>query len=656
MKPKRPKIRVRDTIFNIFKNKKIQLLSLFLLAFLLRLVYLNQIRATPFFDSPVIDAKMYDDHAMEIVRGDWLGTKVFYHAPLYAYLLAFIYTIFGHNYYAVRIVQFFIGSLSCLLIYFIAKKIFNHKIGILASLIALTYGIFIFFEGELLRPFLIVFLSLLSILMLLWTVEKPNYKKWFVVGLILGFSAITRENILLFIPFVLFWIGIVFKGKKTRKQMLLYGMTFCLGIIIVIIPVTLRNYYVGKDLVLISSQGGLNFYIGNNPEANKTITLQPGAEWDELASLPARKGGLGKPSEQSNWFFSQAFRFIKREPLKWTGIMLKKFVFFLNAFEVTPNHDINFFKTHSPLLRMLLGKFWKIIYPFGIVCPLAFVGIVLCFKQWKKVLLLYLFIFTYMSSVILFHVRARYRVPVIPFLIIFGAYAIYWCFEIIKTKKYKFLIRPLLLFFVSFIVVNFNFYNIKKTSHLPIHFSLGTAYSFKGQYEKAVDEFKKAIEINPNYVNAYNNLGMAYEEMGLFDKAIVEYKKAIQLKPNYKRAHGNLGSVYGKKRLFDRAIAECKEAIEIDPAYADAHNNLGIAYINKGWVDQAMTEFKKAIELEPNHMNAHYNLGLVYLVKKMYREAVNEFKKAIRIDPTDIDARRRYEFAVQFLVSHGKRK
>src|SRR3989304_165291 len=93
-------------------------LIIFLIALLLRIVYTFQLKSgSPLYDFPVVDALMYDSWGWKIAQGDWLGERIFYDPPLYAYFLGVIYKIFGHNYLAPRIIQAFIGSLSCVLIY-----------------------------------------------------------------------------------------------------------------------------------------------------------------------------------------------------------------------------------------------------------------------------------------------------------------------------------------------------------------------------------------------------------------------------------------------------------------------------------------------------------------------------------------------------------
>ena len=96
-----------------------------------------------------MDAEYHDQWAMRIAEGEWMGKEVFFRAPLYPYFLGAIYTALGHDYYLARLIQLILGSISCVLVYLVGREIFNWRVGLVASLIASFYGVFIYFDGEL---------------------------------------------------------------------------------------------------------------------------------------------------------------------------------------------------------------------------------------------------------------------------------------------------------------------------------------------------------------------------------------------------------------------------------------------------------------------------------------------------------------------------
>ena len=130
---------------------------------------------------------------------------------------------------------------------------------------------------------------------------------------------------------------------------------------------------------------------------------------------------------------------------------------------------------------------------------------------------------------------------------------------------------------------------------------------------------------------AHYNLGNAYSRKGEPDKAISEYKRALILRPNYAEAINNLGSAYATKGRFDEATVEFERALSTNPHYAKAHNNLGSAYIIGGRLDEAISEYKKALAIEPDNAKAHHNLALAYYSKENYRLAIIHFDKAVEL-------------------------
>ncbi|MDR1006833.1 MAG: tetratricopeptide repeat protein [Bacteroidales bacterium] len=103
------------------------------------------------------------------------------------------------------------------------------------------------------------------------------------------------------------------------------------------------------------------------------------------------------------------------------------------------------------------------------------------------------------------------------------------------------------------------------------------AFDTKG-YDIAIECFKKAIELEPDYAYAYNGMGNAYSDWnGNYKNAIECYKKAIELNPDYADAYYNMGNAYGAwNGQYEKAIECYEKAIELDPDYAEAYNNMKI--------------------------------------------------------------------------------
>ncbi|MBN2351715.1 MAG: tetratricopeptide repeat protein [Spirochaetales bacterium] len=163
--------------------------------------------------------------------------------------------------------------------------------------------------------------------------------------------------------------------------------------------------------------------------------------------------------------------------------------------------------------------------------------------------------------------------------------------------------------------------------------NMGTVYSAKGDLEQAVKEYDKAVQLDPRYAEAYNNRGKAYADMRDYKQAMKDFNKTIELNPNYAEAYKNRGNAYSD--LGDRAMADkdYAKAIEVDPEFADAYINRGNLFSVKGDIDNAIANYRKAVELNPNYAEAYNNLGLAYQAKGALDSSLKDFDKAIEIKP-----------------------
>ena len=174
----------------------------------------------------------------------------------------------------------------------------------------------------------------------------------------------------------------------------------------------------------------------------------------------------------------------------------------------------------------------------------------------------------------------------------------------------------------------------KKKSKTAISYFKGVACQLKRRWDEAIDEYNKAIEINPEYACAYNARGHAYYIKGQYDKAISDFTKAIKLNPRNAEAYNDRGITYDEgKSEYDKAISDFTKAIELNPKDAKAYNNRGNAYVKKGQFDKAISDYTKAIEINPRNATAYYyNRGSVYDEEDQYDKAISDYTKAIELN------------------------
>ncbi len=171
-----------------------------------------------------------------------------------------------------------------------------------------------------------------------------------------------------------------------------------------------------------------------------------------------------------------------------------------------------------------------------------------------------------------------------------------------------------------------------------IYANLGLAVLAKGQAEKAVEYYKKAVRINPNNAEAYYNLGNAYLSQGRLAMAAGEYSKAIRAKPNYAKAYGNLAVALAQMGWLDKAIENFRRVAELEPNSPDAYFNLAGALADKGLLGEAIDNLRKTIELAPMDSAARNDLAKLLLRKGQTEQAAAEYEQVLKIDPNNKDA------------------
>jgi Tfp pilus assembly protein PilF/4-amino-4-deoxy-L-arabinose transferase-like glycosyltransferase len=613
-------------------------LAIFVFAFAVRFIYLNQIKELPFFDTLTMDAQYHDQWAQSILEGEDFTGGVFFRAPLYPYFLAMTYRIFGHNYFTPRLIQFLIGSLSCVLIFFLGRKLFNRKTGMIAGFLACLYGVFIYFEGVLLIPVLLVFLDLLLILSLLWAAKKPSYGRWALSGGLLGLSAVARPNILLVGVGLLLWIILHFRGKdKGRAKSFAYAGCFVLGAILIISPVTLRNYIKGNDLVLIASQGGMNFYIGNNPQSDGVSAILPGARttwrgsFEDARNIAEKETNRSlKPSEVSRFWYIKGFKFLVKEPINFFKLMAKKFLLFWNGNEFSNNRDFYFFARSAPVLKPLIWRF-VVYFPFGILAPLALLGVILAHKDEKDVLILEIFLVIYMISVILFFVTARYRVPVLPVLILFSAYTLDRMVKMMKKRSISQWGKYIFIFLLICIPVNLRIPGYASDNPGQAHYSMGVLYSKQGDKIKAKEEFHQALQYNPALTEALVNLGSIYGDEGKHQLALDYYQKALEFGGDSAFVLYNIAIEYHNHGLWDSAQANYELSLSIRDDNPRVHFLLGEVYLQKEMIEDAISAFENVIRYDPGYVMAYHRLGMIYHQLGKREKAIYNLERFIQL-------------------------
>ena len=168
--------------------------------------------------------------------------------------------------------------------------------------------------------------------------------------------------------------------------------------------------------------------------------------------------------------------------------------------------------------------------------------------------------------------------------------------------------------------------------------NLGFYLSGQGRVVEAMDDYRMALKINPNYEDARNNLGYALAGQKKYAEAIAQYEAALRVKPNHVEVHNNLGNALAETGKTEDAIEHYRIALAQKSDHADAHNNLGIALAMQGKFDDAISQFRDAIRYKPNYASAHSNLGNALAIQHKMEEAIKEYQESLRLNPEDPQA------------------
>lgn len=563
------------------------LLGLILSALTIRLAYLLEIRENPFFTHPRLDALFHDKWAESIAAGDVIGDEVFFRAPVYPYFLGGLYAIFGHNFVVPRIAQHLIGVLSLVVLFLLARRLCGTATAVLASTLASLYAVLIYFEGELLFESLLVFSCLVWLLLVERSREHPTLTNWLSVGVVYGVVCCIRPPFLAIAP--LLFAGLVWQQLQsgaTRAAAKTFAL-LTLGCILPILPITIRNYAVGHDLVLIASQGGVNFYIGNNPDADGHSSMMPGRRglsWENRDATFMVEKAIGHPptaSEESWFWYKKGLAFVVEEPVKYLGLLLKKTYLFWNWYEIPNNQSFYSFEQYSRLLQLLPVGFWC-------VGPLGLLGIAIALRR-KHMLFHVAFLALYSAVIILFFVCDRFRLPVAPLLCMFAGYALVSLYDQVRSKNWGWLARTAFLALGATLLVNSSVYTINRDSRARDFLSLGIVQMNKRNYNAAIILFAQAAEhdVIPR-PNLCLNWGVAEWGRGNMQKAILKFHQELFVYPDSHGALSNLSYIYLEMGRIDSAILYGRKAIEAKPYLPKPYSALAQAYQKRNQLDSAV--------------------------------------------------------------------
>ncbi len=532
-----------------------------------------------------IDSRYHYNWAVFISQGDLLANSPYFRAPLYPLWLGAVFKFSGGSLLFARVAQLIGGCLTLLLIFKIGLKLTNYKAATVAALLYLLYPISTFFEAELLLDWLFVLLALASFYFIFY--GKSNLHKLLIGGLLFGLAAITRPTILILIIPVLIYFLQGFRDIKLRKKTVTNCAKFALVVVLTIAPVTAINFLGSGQLIPVSYQGGINFYIGNNSSSDgMTAALPPfGKDWtiEEADWLQYQQTGKRlKYSEQSSFWMSKTIGEIVDQPGQFLSLLAKKSYYLISGNEISNNRPLQEAVFGNHILRLLPVR-------FSLLLSLAIIPFFISRELRRKLYPILFAVLIYGITLTLFFISSRFRLPLIPFLAIAGGVGLVELFKIFKEKRFP---RRLFVIFGSavalFLVSNMNLFGANLHNQNQSLFLRGNQAIRSGDYENAAQIFEELRRLEPGYKNAALNAGIAYLKMGRVDDAINRFHAELAQHPSSADALGNIGSLFYIKHINDSALSYYVSALRSQPYHL--MSALGLLSLPPGTVCDQHTE------------------------------------------------------------------
>lgn len=639
------------------------------------LIFLSQ--NDPAFYFPQVDSLWHHLWALDILKNNFWGTEVFFRGPLYPYFLALLYAISGASIFFAKVIQAVGGAVTCVLIFHLGKSVFSVTTARIAAVIAVFYGPLIYYESELLLEWLAILLAVAMLLILVRSGGAVSRRAALIAGIFAGLSAITRPNILVVFPLIALWLVLANRSTTATRHRIINAIAFTLGVVICVLPVTIRNDVVADDLVLISSQGGVNFHLANNPEADGLTMIMPeinldlSVPWSQFVDTTTAyaESSLGrslKASEVSGFWSDRAWNFIKQNPGSFLALTGKRLIYLFSGFENPDQSDLYRFGDNSPILAATV--FNKVVkFPFGLVAPLALIGLVLAWKERQRVSLLYLFLLGYIPTIILFLVTARHRLAVVVILLLFAGYAVERAWHVWRDRKTKELIGLVLSFIALAILLNHNWFDLGYDNPAQFHYQRGLVLEKQGDINAAIAEYREATK-HQQLPEALNNLGYALSKTGDYSGAYQTLHQAIRSRPNFTDAITNLGLLFLNRNELDSAEYYFGLALRTDsnlpqvylnlgelrqrqgnsaeaesfwragllasPRFVPLYNALANLCLKQGRTSEARTLLEQGLAVDDNYAVGHVNLANILFNDRDFVGARIHYHRAIAINPT----------------------
>jgi Tetratricopeptide repeat len=580
---------------------------IFLGAFVLRLLTLVRLTHSSLLLPTRGDMHFYNDWAKEILHGQFTQRLAFYGLPGYAYLLAFLYKLFGENPFVPGLLQAGIDAGVAILIYQICLQIFvsAKSTSLAAHLNPRLIGLFAAIGWASFVPaqaYSVVLMPTTWFVFVFWFVvwrivrssTAPGRLECFLLALLIGITATGIATILAIVPLICAALFLErqswgWRSLVTRVGLLLAGLALGTS------PCWIHNYLIAKDPVFLSAHSGINVWIGNNPEATGYPRFPPGLRTGQAAMLQdsitqaeAAAGRSLKHADVSAYWSDKAKTYIAGNLGDWLTLLGRKLRNFWSAFQYDDLSIITSLREQGVILPGL---------SFGIVAALAIPGIFLgCWLAPRSRWVLAAVLFSMLALLAVF-ITERYRLVAVPGLLIFTALGLSILWEAFAARDLKNTVIYLALLVASTIFV---------------------AWPQSDPSLWALDAYNSGWQALES-----NNLQFAEKKLAVAYAYVPENSETLFAVGNLRFAQNDPAAA----RSFYRAV------LNLDPQHKGAFNNLGVIALDAKEYSEAEKWFRRAEDVDPRNAKTHFLLAKTLLAKNDRGGARAEIDTAIALKP-----------------------
>jgi len=554
----------------------------------LRLAHWWAVRQAPFVGQLAGDAAEYDRWARTIAAGEWLGHEPFFQAPLYPYLLALLYRVAGPRLDVVYLFQIGLALVGLMLIVRTADRLLGPPHGLVAGLIGALYLPAVFHEVQIAKegPALVLVAWLLDRLTAAWVpgtrveatggasaANEPLSRRgaWLSAGVALGLLGLLRENALLMVVFLL---PLTLAPSGAWRANGRRAAWFLVGLVLPLLPVAARNAAVGGGFLPTTFQGGVNLWIGNNPEADGTYhpvvagKQVPSLERAEARRLAEQASGRSLTgAEVSSYWLGRVVDWARRDPSAFVRLQIRKLALYLTPYEWPDTVDYAWMKTISRPLAMP-GIEW------GGLVPLAIWGAVVSRRRRRALTPVLLFELGWLLSTVAFFLFSRYRLPAAPGLFLLAAPAIVTTGEAWRQAGLRGRGAPLVRSLAILAAIFLPWIAAPKPRVELVEFNLGRLAEEAGDLAAAGEHYRAAFRADPEFALAAMNLGLLASRAGHLDVGLEWLQKAVEIEPRSDDAWANLGAARLAAGDLPGARSALEQALALNPQHPAATRNL----------------------------------------------------------------------------------